>query len=189
MSGGTWMNEEKSLTPQLQIRPLTMDDYEAVLKWSKDDSFCLANGWELNRSPEELYRWWLLCVNNATADFIRMGMELEGELVGYADLANIADDTAELGIAIGESGLWGKGIGSRAATSIMRYAAEKLGITTFTAETNEANLRSQKMLEKIGFKVISRSGSEEYMGAESSLIQYRLMKKNFLTFAKSCGPG
>lgn len=183
------MNEIEGVSPDIRVRPLTMDDYEAVLKWSKDVAFCSANGWELNRRPEELHRWWLMCVENAVGDFIRMGIDCNGEMIGYADLAGIEDNTAELGIAIGESGLWGKGIGSHAATSIMQYAAEKLGITIFTAETNEANARSRKMLEKIGFKVISRSGSEEYMGVESSLIQYRLMKKNSNTFAKSFGPG
>jgi [ribosomal protein S5]-alanine N-acetyltransferase len=41
-----------------------------------------------------------------------MGIDLEERLVGYADLACIKDNTAELGIAIGESTLWGKGIGA-----------------------------------------------------------------------------
>lgn len=40
-----------------------------------DDTFCLANGWELNRSPEELYKWWLKCINNVAEDFIRMGIQ------------------------------------------------------------------------------------------------------------------
>lgn len=168
------MIEKKNLPPPIQIRPLTLNDYETALKWSEDDSFCSANGWESNRSPEELYRWWLLCVDNAAEDFIRMGIEFEGELVGYADLAGIKDSTAELGIAIGESELWGKGLGSHAACFMMEYAAEKLEIKAFTAETNEANIRSRKMLEKIGFKEISRLGSEEYLGAAGLLIQYKL---------------
>jgi len=56
---------------------------------------------------------------------------------------------------------------------MMEFATKKLGITTFTAETHEANVRSRKMLEKIGFKVISRVGSEEYLGMNSQLIQYK----------------
>lgn len=165
---------DKELSQDIKIRPLTIDDYEMVLKWSKDDSFCLANGWEVNRSPEELYKWWLNCVNNVAEDFIRMGIELNQKLIGYADLACIRDHTAELGIAIGDSGLWGKGIGFRSAICMMEYAAKKLGITTFNAETHEANLRSRRMLEKIGFKEISRLGTEEYLGMNSQLIQYRL---------------
>lgn len=166
------MTEKNSPSLQIQLRPLTMDDFETVLKWSKDDEFCSANGWASNRSPEELYRWWRLCVDNAADDFIRMGIEFKGDLVGYADLAGLQNNTAELGIAIGESELWGKGIGMNAASSIMKFGRQKLGITTFTAETNEANIRSRKMLEKIGFKEISRLGNEEYMGADGFLIQY-----------------
>ncbi|MEB2282680.1 hypothetical protein LAV73_22410 [Lysinibacillus xylanilyticus] len=69
------MTTNKNLSQCIKIRPLTLDDYEAALKWSMDDTFCLANGWELNRSPEELYKWWLKCVNNVAEDFIRMGIQ------------------------------------------------------------------------------------------------------------------
>lgn len=168
------MDEIEGVSPDIRVRPLTMDDYEAVLKWSKDVAFCSANGWELNRRPEELHRWWLMCVENAVGDFIRMGIDCNGEMIGYADLAGIEDNSAELGIAIGESGLWGKGIGPWAASAMMKFGAEELGITLFTAETNEANIRSRNMLERIGFEEIGRTGSEEYKGMEGFLIQYKL---------------
>ena len=51
-----------------------------------------------------------------------------------------------------------------------------LGITTIIAETHEANIRSIKMLEKIGFKEISRIGNEEYLRISSKLIQFKLMQ-------------
>ena len=157
----------------LTIRSLSIDDYEIVLSWSKDDIFCSANGWEKNRSEEELYRWWLHCIDNKSDNFVRMGIELEERLVGYADLACIKDNTAELGIAIGESALWGKGIGSNSILCVMDYASKNLGIRIFNAETHEENIRSRKMLEKIGFIEISRIGYEEYLGTENQLIQYR----------------
>ena len=62
--GGMGMKSKKNHSESIELRPLTIDDYEAVLMWSKDDFFCTANGWELNRSSEELYRWWINCVNN-----------------------------------------------------------------------------------------------------------------------------
>lgn len=168
------MNIKSKVINTLKIRPLSIDDYKTVLKWSKDDTFSSANGWEKNRSEEELYRWWLHCISNESEDFIRMGIELEERLIGYADLACIKDNTAELGIAIGESTLWGKGIGSKSILCIIDYAFKKLGITIFNAESHEANIRSRKMLEKIGFIEISRMGKEEYLGTENQLIQYRL---------------
>jgi ribosomal-protein-alanine N-acetyltransferase len=119
-------------------------------------------------------KWWQHCVNNISEDFIRLGIELENRLIGYADLACIKGNTAELGIAIGESSLWGKGIGFNASICMMDYASKHLGITVYNAETHETNFRSRKMLEKIGFKEVSRIGSEEYLGTESQLIQYRI---------------
>jgi [ribosomal protein S5]-alanine N-acetyltransferase len=156
----------------IKLRPLSMDDYSSVLSWSKDDAFCLANGWEKNRNTEELYEWWLRCVTNDAKDFLRIGIEHDGRLIGYADLACIQDYSAEIGIAIGERALWGKGIGVQSIFALMEYASKKLGITTFIAETHEANIRSRKMLERIGFMEVSRIGREEYVGAESRLIQF-----------------
>lgn len=59
---------EKNCLHSIKIRPLSMDDYKKVLNWSKDDIFCAANGWEKNRSEDELYSWWLHCINNISAE-------------------------------------------------------------------------------------------------------------------------
>jgi RimJ/RimL family protein N-acetyltransferase len=163
------MNKES-----ITLRALRLDDYEAVLRWSMDDKFCAANEWEKNRDEEELYQWWVRCVNIQAEDFLRMGIEYDNKLIGYADLANIEGNTAEIGIAIGNSSLWGNGIGYYSTLSLMNYASAKLGITDFIAETHETNIRSQKMLHNLGFKEVSRIGSEEYMGKDSQLIQFRL---------------
>jgi len=162
-----------NLIHSIKLRNLSIDDFKIVLNWSKDDTFCSANGWEKNRSEEELYRWWLHCISIESEDFIRMGIVLDEKLIGYADLACIKDNTAELGIAIGERTLWGKGIGATSILCVMDYASKKLGITVFNAETHEENIRSRKMLEKIGFIEISRIGIEEYFGRENQLIQFR----------------
>ncbi|MGE7675703.1 GNAT family N-acetyltransferase [Lysinibacillus sp. NPDC094403] len=47
----------------------------------------------------------------------------------YADLAEIQKDSAEIGIAIGESELWGKGIGTTATQMFINYASVKFNIT------------------------------------------------------------
>ncbi len=170
--GGRAVFVENNLVQSVKIRPLSIDDYKTVLNWSKDDIFCLANGWEKNRSEDELYQWWFRCLNNVSEDFIRMGIEYNERLVGYADLAYIKDNTAELGIAIGESTLWGKGIGFNAAKCIMNFALNQFGISIYNAETHETNIRARKMLDRLGFQEISKIGSEEYLGSESQLIQY-----------------
>ncbi|WP_025784448.1 GNAT family N-acetyltransferase [Sporosarcina sp. D27] len=170
------MNNKKSILHPIKIRNLHEDDYKAVLKWSRDDTFCEANGWELNRNEQELYKWWLHCVNLESKDSVRLGILLEDKLVGYVDLAHIKNNTAEIGIAIGERIVWGKGIGTSSILCMMKYASKKFGITTFDAETHEGNIRSRKMLKKVGFIEISRIGHEDYLGIDDQLIQYRFYK-------------
>ncbi|WP_442598785.1 GNAT family N-acetyltransferase [Neobacillus sp. D3-1R] len=106
----------------IKLRPLELDDYKIALNWSKDIHFCIANGWPQNRSDEELSLWWSNCVNNKKEDFVRMGIEFNDKLIGYADLACIKGNTAEVGIAIGESKLWGKGIGYHSLLCMVNYA-------------------------------------------------------------------
>lgn len=70
--------------------------------------------------------------------------------------------------------MWGKGIGFEAAHRTMEFASANLDIKIFEAETHETNIRSRKMLDKIGFEEVSRIGFENYLGENSQLIQYRL---------------
>ena len=158
----------------VNIRPLRLEDFDHVIKWSRDHTFCLANDWELNRNKDELFEWWQHCVEMASADIIRLGIERKNTLIGYVDLANIKGHVAEMGIAIGDSALWGKGLGHDACVCAMTYACTYLDITVFTAETHASNMRSRKMLERVGFKEVARKGSEVYLGVETPLIQYKI---------------
>lgn len=159
-----------------QIRPIREDDFSYVLAWSRDETFCLANGWEVNRSEQELYEWWQHCVHHLPENVLREGIEVEGRLVGYVDIADVTH-TAEVGIAIGDRSLWGKGLGTQVLQHQMNHAAKEFGITVFYAETHETNKGSRRMLEKAGFEEVSRLGVETYLGAQVPLIQYRFNKE------------
>lgn len=166
------MKVDEQIAEKVQLRPLRLQDFSRVAEWSRDMEFCFANSWEPSREEEELYQWWANCVNSKMDDFLRIGIEFEERLVGYADLADIRYGKAEFGIAIGESGLWGKGVGPAAARKLLNYAKETLGLTTIVAETHQTNHRSRKMLQKLGFREVSRNGTDMYYGEETALIQY-----------------
>ena len=51
------------------------------------------------------------------------------------------DNTAEIGIAIGESRLWGKGIGFMASLCLINYASNELKLTN-TISLQESCLRN-----------------------------------------------
>ena len=157
---------------EISFRKLKLEDFNVVLNWNQDEQFCEANSWPENRDNDELFQWWNWCVTKQSKDFIRLGIEYENTLIGYVDLANIKNNSAEIGIAIGESKLWHFGIGTQTIKKLMDYATEQLGITIFHGETHETNHRSRKMMEKLGFTEVSRIGSEIYLGKEAKLLQY-----------------
>lgn len=162
----------------IQLRTINIDDYIDFFKWSKDEMFCLANGWDTNRSKEEIYDWLLRVVTNKAEDFVRLGIEYDGRLIGYGDLACIKANIAEIGIAIGERFLWGKGIGSCAVTLVMQYGSKMFDVNRYTAETHETNIRSRRMLRNVGFTQKSTIGREWYQGKETKLIQYEIAMKS-----------
>lgn len=162
---------------EIHFRKLKLEDFNAVVDWSRDEYFCEANGWQKNRDHMELFKWWERCVANQQKEMIRLGIEYKNRLIGYADLAEIKNNSAEIGIAIGNSTLWNVGIGTQMIKKLMNYANEQFGITTFYGETHETNHRSRKMLKKVGFTEESRIGTELYIGKEVKLVQYKLFMK------------
>ncbi|MEK4079823.1 GNAT family N-acetyltransferase [Solibacillus sp. FSL K6-1126] len=159
---------------EIYLRKLKLEDFNAVVDWSRDDRFCEANGWQKNRDHLELFKWWERCVTNQQKDMIRLGIEYKNRLIGYADLAEFKNNSAEIGIAIGDSNLWNNGIGTQMIKKLLNYANEQFGVTTFYGKTYETNHRSRKMMEKVGFTEESREGTELYIGKEVKLVQYKL---------------
>lgn len=158
----------------MKVRDIRYEDITEVIKWNKDEFFCSANGWPLDRTDTELKRWWHNCVEkNKEQNFKRIAIIMDNKMIGYGDLAEIHESTAEIGIAIGDSSLWGQGIGEKALQNIMQFGTVQLGLTTYFAETHTTNKRAQALLKKLKFEEISREGQEFYLGEVSGLIQYK----------------
>lgn len=135
----------------LTLRPLELADFPQVLLWNDDALFCEVNEWPLRREETALFGWWKQCVENNRPEFHRIGIEWNDRLIGYVDFAEITDYSAELGIAIGDSSLWQKGLGSAALKQALDFGKKKFKVQMYTAETHVKNERAQKMLMRHGF--------------------------------------
>ncbi len=93
---------------EVYLRALVMSDLARVLEWSRDEAFCLANGWPVGLPAEQLQDWFVRLLNNPPVDLIRKGIVVttpqypEGHLVGFVDLreVNPLEKRARLRIAI-----------------------------------------------------------------------------------------
>jgi RimJ/RimL family protein N-acetyltransferase len=76
-----------------------------------------------------------------------------GRIVGTTTLLNISDRhrRAEIGFAIGRAH-WGQGLAVDAASTTIRFAFEQLDLHRIEADADPRNIRSLRLLEKLGFR-------------------------------------
>lgn len=76
-----------------------------------------------------------------------------GTTIGTISLTDIHihHGTAELGMVMGDTGVWGRGYGSEALSLFLKYIRENTTIVRITAEYESENIAMQKLLTKSGF--------------------------------------
>jgi RimJ/RimL family protein N-acetyltransferase len=79
----------------------------------------------------------------------------EGRLIGNGGLHQIdwTNRHAIFGIFIGNKDYWGRGFGSDATRTLLRYAFEEANLNRVELEAFSFNTRAIHMYEKIGFKL------------------------------------
>ncbi|HEX8919466.1 MAG TPA: GNAT family N-acetyltransferase [Chloroflexota bacterium] len=85
-------------------------------------------------------------------------LDRDGDLIGMVSCYNVDHDrgTGELGVYIGEQGLWGQGYGTDAVTTFLWHLFDDLGFRTVYLHTHEANIRAQRSYIAIGFETVNR---------------------------------
>lgn len=165
----------------VQLRALQRSDIDQILVWGADVPFCAANGWTLNLPEEKLRQHWTSIITDSRADFIRYGIVHQNPLVVYADLADIDCDEgrAELGYAIGDSSLWGRGLGFFGAALMLKVAFERLKLKRVTASVSVTNARSKRVLEKLKFTFEGIQEEETESGVREVMCLHQLLLEDF----------
>lgn len=120
-------------------------------------NFVRQTGWRRGLTAAEIKDWLSNSVDGGQPDLLRLGIEAEQQLVGYVDLADMTENSAEFGIAIGESDQWGRGIGAAAGELLLRHAFDDLGLQRIDAEVPDANARSLRLVQRLGFRRVQTS--------------------------------
>jgi RimJ/RimL family protein N-acetyltransferase len=78
----------------------------------------------------------------------------DNKLIGNCGLNNVdwKNRSAVFGIIIGDKAYWGKGYGTDATRTLLRYAFEQLGLNRVELTVYDFNPRAQRAYEKAGFK-------------------------------------
>ena len=94
------------------------------------------------------------------------------DFLGWVHLLPIQDDTktVEIGWRLKRSA-WGEGYATEAAQAIFKYAFETIGFGRIVAYTHAENIRSKKMMERLGLQYVTDFIYDETIDSSSYEIK------------------
>lgn len=143
-------------TKRLELGPVAMDD--------KDDLVEILNNWEVAQwliAPPFPYKQrdaidWIIKVRKdhekLSPEHFGIYLRDEGKLIGAVSIdSKLKDNTWTLGYFVGQL-YWGKGYVFEAIEPLITYARDHLHVRRLVATVDQENLRSTRVLKKLGFK-------------------------------------
>ena len=112
----------------------------------------------------------------------------DGKIIGNINISNIGQTSKELGVKsgklnylIGDKNLWGQGIATAVAKTVLTWAFNSCGFEVVKSRVVPQNKSSQAVLKKLGFV---EYGKEEYdgpgLGEPTWYITYKLPRAESL---------
>jgi RimJ/RimL family protein N-acetyltransferase len=143
-------------TERLRLRRLTVEDAEFVLRLASEPSFLEHIGDKGLRTLEDAERFlrdgYWTCQDKPGYGQFLVELKGSGAPVGvcgllYREKLRVSD----IGFALLPE-YWGSGLAFEAASAVLRYGSEELGVERIVGLTTTDNLPSIKLLEKLGMK-------------------------------------
>lgn len=139
----------------VSLHPATKKDMLQIWKWRQDPkvfSGLYTQSIE-NRSLswEEHSKWW-----TKHSHWKRFIIRVDGVSVGWLYISLLEYWSPEIGLGIGETSMWGKGIAKQALLLALQYLRDNGYRYTHTTIL-DANIRSQKLFESCGYHKGERS--------------------------------
>lgn len=141
-------------TERLILRTWTYKDADALFEICRDAEVMLHIGdrkpYETVEKAKEFLNWAVRYQKEN--GFCRWAVieKSSGKIIGSCGFARRDMEEAELGYLFARE-KWGKGFATEAASACLKYGFENIGLTKIIALTDIDHVKSQKVLEKIGF--------------------------------------
>ena len=137
---------------KISLRYMQQEDFGKILKWRDNKLLTYYIGERLPKSLNECKNRYLMTSKLLNQIF---GIEnKKGEFIGEIEIDHIMwkDKQAELFMYIGEQDLWGKGYGSDALKTFLKYIFHVKKFRYIYLRVYQHNPRAIKCYEKCGFK-------------------------------------
>ena len=142
-------------TQNFVIRETRFSDYEYFTKWECDENITKYMSFDENRSYEDVVTEALYSKKDPTKlDYTIVARE-NGKPVGRIYITRIDRNFDSLDITrfyIGESSLWGNGLGREIMHELLEYCFTFLHMERVTLDHYAGNRRGAALYERLGFK-------------------------------------
>lgn len=175
-------------TDRLCLELWSKSDNEALYEYAKNPNVGPCAGWKPHASPEEsrqvIEDVFLRC------ESWKIIWKKSGKIIGIVGLEEdrLRPEVAsrELGYSLAEE-FWGRGIMTEAAGKVIEYAFTFMDLDIIAVQTSPINIRSQKVIEKLGFKKEGhlRYTNRIYDGTVRDAYLYSLCKNEWEALEKS----
>lgn len=154
-------------TERLILRPLSLDDKDAIFKWTGDPRVAKFMPYPVYKSPSDADPWLMnIYKNDGEFDYGFVWKET-GELIGSGGLNYHADeDVWMLGYNI-RFDMWGKGIATEVSKKIIEHVSSVYKKGRIEAGVAVENSLSRHVLEKLGFKYFKDFEYSKFDNSES----------------------
>ena len=146
-------------TVRLWLRPCRLEDTEGVhALWTDECVRCfLFDGCAISSDEARSF------IRGSLSSFESHGYGLWlvferglSRLVGFAGFLRADGEPPNLLYGV-HPDFWGRGYATEAATAVLRYAVEVLGVAGVRADVDEPNVASVRVLEKLGMRRVGRA--------------------------------
>ncbi len=141
-------------TERMILRPISMDDAQAIFDYPSDPESNKYMPWESHRSLADTYAYLeTIPKNYAARERINFAITLkpDGMFIGSSGFHDISKEHHRLmmGYVLNRN-YWGNGYMTEAVLKMIRFAFEEMGMHRVAAACDEDNIRSARVMERCG---------------------------------------
>jgi len=174
---------------KVRLRPVREEDLPHFVRWLNDRD--VLQWLTLPKPPtvDEERQWWEAEQHNPN-DIVWAIETLDGRLLGDMALSpNPLGRWADLGLFIGEKGVWSRGYGTDAVRTLLRYAFAGMRLNRVSLTADELNARALRCYEKCGFVREGLMRQHRVVdGQFRNTVMMGILREEFLEGASATAP-
>lgn len=159
-------------TQRLILRPLTLEDADAVFKWVSDERVTKYMKYSTYTSVEDVIKWLSTVVNEESTYNYGFVLRENNVLLGSGDIGyNSEKEAWDFGYNI-RFDYWNQGYATEAAKAMINFAFKEFEARCFSANHAMDNPASGRVMEKCGLKFEHFSEYSKFDGTQTFKGKY-----------------